>query len=107
MVTFNSRDSNSKDAPRCKRFTATSGYITSFFNSPFISMSSSCGSFNRSQVSQKSLMHPSRDGVAKFRQRDALHQTAFLGQKGGGIYPDRASMHLKLHIFEAQLAGRT
>jgi hypothetical protein len=106
VVTFNSRNRNSKDAPRCKRFTATSGYITSFFNSPFISMSSSCGSFNRSQVSQKSLMHPSRDGVAKFRQRDALHQTAFLGQKGG-IYPDRASMHLKLHIFEAQLAGRT
>jgi hypothetical protein len=57
VVTFNSRDSNSKDAPRCKRFTATSGYITSFFNSPFISTSSSCGSINRSQVSQKLLMH--------------------------------------------------
>ncbi|MDE0809547.1 MAG: hypothetical protein OSB69_09485 [Alphaproteobacteria bacterium] len=59
MVTFNSRDSNSKDAFRCKRFTATSGYVTSFFNNTSMSISSSCGSFNRSQVSQKSLMHPS------------------------------------------------
>lgn len=66
-VTFNSRDSNSKDAPRCKRFTVTNlrvaktrragGDITSSFNNPSISMSTSCGSFNRCWMSQKNLMH--------------------------------------------------
>ena len=62
-VTFISGDSNFKDAPRCKRFAAAhlrvaetrraGGYITSFFNNPSISMSSSCGSFNHSRMSQK------------------------------------------------------
>ena len=61
-VPFNSRNSDFKDAPRCKRFATTNlhfakirradGYITSFFNNSSISMSSSCGSFKPSQVSK-------------------------------------------------------
>jgi hypothetical protein len=31
-----------------------------FSNNPSMSLSSSCGSFNRSRMSQKTLMHPRR-----------------------------------------------
>ena len=62
VVTFISGDSNFKNAPRCKRFATANlrvakthragGYITSFFNNPSISMTSSCGSFKPSRVSK-------------------------------------------------------